>query len=1247
MLDTPAGGIVGFSVFEIDLRSGELRKRGVRVPLQQQPFRILVRLLERPSELVTRERLREELWSADTYVDFEQGLNAAVKRLRVALGDSAQTPRFIETLPKRGYRFIGSLNLSNAAPRPTIATETHEHDGLQRIFLPPQQITSIIEIVDEVTLGDRLAAGMLDIAETCEIGAQVADALSAAHAAGLIHHDITPRSILLTTDGRAKLADFGLSRAIDPERMSLESARTSPGLAGTVHYLSPEQIRGEACTPRTDVFSFGSVLYHAATGQRPFDGVNQAAVLDAISTADPPLPSTVRHELPPIFDTLLRRLLTKPVEDRTIELAEVAHALRSLKASLPAQAITTTSTVHEPTRDKPPFVGRARELAQLTAALSRAVAGEGTTIVITGDAGLGKTALLEAFLRERQTLVANVLVCRGQSVEHSGAGEPYLPVIDALAPTVAYPGQGLHDIIHKYAPSWRSQFPGAYPREDVASIPPTTERLARELGDALSAAARSRPLVMILEDLHWADPSTVELLRYLAHRAARAPLLLIASCRQEEAATAGCPINQNLAELEARGVSESVELSLLDEAAIREYLQRRFGLLEEVLPPLTSLLFNATEGHPLFLVSLVQLFIQRGDLRHLGHVWQLSTPVDRLRVVIPRTVEAVIRRKLAALEDADRRLLQHASIEGHEFSTAILSALIGDDSATLEERLERLAKGPRIVDVLGPERYVNDTWGARYRFAHALYHSLVYEDLAPSRRANLHRQAGERLAALNPGRTTAVAAQLARHFKEGRDWNRAFDYYVQAGDNSTTLSAATEAEGHYSQAIGLARAEGTQIEPRRIAMAHYKRAITRVVLGNSLLAMSDYHEALIGTSNVGDDDLAFDIRLARAYTHVIAERIDEAIKSAADLEKDAEPPPGGSKRLRCLILDVQLKMSRGDLDQAALSGDTAISLARALGDRQRLCAILSVRAKFDYYRADYQSALTRLREVCSSPEVGTRRHPDPRPRYTRFDGILFLGRTLVDLGRISEALRMLQSELEIARADGYVYWVPIFLNAIGWVYGEVGELEAALRHAEDATAETVGQNSEVRVQSRLLMAMACSRLGHLDRAASLLGEAGRALEQGVPYGWLWRIHFSVIAAEHALARGAQATAADLAREGAALARGYGVWRHVVIAERLQAEAATADGDWSCAGAHVQKAFDILTAYPVPILSWEVHAVAARIHWHSGRHAEAAEARDRARSEVRQLSERIYEEKLKAAFLGSHAVRQVVSGSGWD
>jgi type II secretory pathway predicted ATPase ExeA/tetratricopeptide (TPR) repeat protein len=1120
-------------------------------------------------------------------------------------------------------RLLREARAAAALSHPSIVTVYSVEEVADRCFI-------VMELVDGLTLADRLAAGALDLSEVCDIGAQVADALAAAHASGIVHHDVTPRNILLS-GGRAKLADFGLSRPVEQQSTSLESTRTGPQIAGTVYYMSPEQARGESCTSRSDLFSLGSVLYHAATERRPFEGGNHFAVLDAITRIKPPQPSAIRTGVPPAFDTLLGRLLEKRAEDRTIDAQQAAGVLRSLGASLSAGGRPLADASRDTPHERTPFVGRARELSQLSAALSRAAAGGGSTVAITGDAGMGKTALVEALLQARDTLAVNALVCRGQSVEYSGAGEAYMPVIDALAPMVAHPGHGLHEVVRNYAPSWRSQFPGVYRPDETASTPPIPARLARELGDALSAAARSRPVVMVLEDLHWADPSTAELLRHLAHRATRIALLILVTLRAEEAAAAGSPFNQILAELEARGICDTIELTRLDEAGVREYLDRRFSLGESLMP-LASLLSKATEGQPLFLTSLVQLFIQRGDVQHVGEAWSLITPIDRLHLGIPRTVQAVIRRKLAALEQTDRGLLQHASIEGHEFSTAVLSALVDIDPTTLEERLNGITKASGIVTALGPERYADGTWGARYQFAHAVYHNVVYDDLTPSRRADLHRQVAKRLEGLHSGRTAAIAAQLARHFKDGREAARAFEYYVQAGDNSMTLSAGLEADGHYSQAIELARTDGIQIEPGRIALARHKRAMTRAFLGDPLAALTDYREALIAASEVGDRDLMFDIQVNIVYAHVFAERPDEAIKAAADVEQSAEPPPGGVKRLRYLNLDLQLKIGCGDLDQAPRVGDDAVALAQSLGDSGRLLASLGVRAQIHYYRAEYASALSHLRQISSVGAAGTRRLVDPRPLNIHFFGTLFLGLTLGDLGHISEALTTLNSGLEIARSDGYSFWVPRLLNAINGLYGEIGALDAAMRHAEDALTEAADQNIETRTEVRLNLATACLRLGQLDRAASLVAEAGGLNRQNTWYAWLCRIHYDAIAAEEALSRGAQAAAADLAREGAALARRYGVWKYAVIAERLQAEAAAADDDWSRAGAHIQQAIDILTEHPVPILGWKVHATAARINRHRGLDAEAAAALEQARDQARQLSDRIQEEPLRATFL---------------
>jgi tetratricopeptide (TPR) repeat protein len=257
-------------------------------------------------------------------------------------------------------------------------------------------------------------------------------------------------------------------------------------------------------------------------------------------------------------------------------------------------------------------------------------------------------------------------------------------------------------------------------------------------------------------------------------------------------------------------------------------------------------------------------------------------------------------------------------------------------------------------------------------------------------------------------------------------------------------------------------------------------------------------------------------------------------------------------------------------------------------------------------------------------------------------GTLYLGLTLGHLGYVSEALATLQSGLDIARADGYEYWFPWLLSAIGWLYGEIDALDAALQHAEDAAAEAGGEDTETQVESRLTLASACLRLGRVDRAASLLEETHTLTRQNFAFAWLCRIHYATAAAEEAQARGALRHATELAQESNALSRRYGVWKHVVIAERLLAETFAAQGDWPQAGAHIQHAIDILTEHPIPIVAWKVHAIAARIHRHRGLEAEAAAALGQARDESRQLSDRIQDESLRATFLDSF--RQFVGAS---
>lgn len=398
---------IRFGDFEFDVRACELIRAGTRVRLQEQPLRILVALLERPGEVVTRDEIRKRLWPNGTVVEVSHGINAAVQRLRDALGDSAESPKFVETLARRGYRFIALVEVglktatvtAEAVSEPAPPPEVSHFRVLERLgaggmgvvyraedrklgrsvalkFLPDSlardaaalarfrreaQAASALNhpnictvygveecegkpvIVMEFIAGESLEAvlqrGPLAPERAVALAVQMADALEAAHVAGVVHRDFKPANILVTAAG-VKVLDFGLAKMEHPPALGFEPPNVTRegAILGTLHYLSPEQVEGQPAESRSDLFSLGAVLYEMLTGRRAFDGPSAAQVMAAI-LALPPAP--LAGSIPRGLESVVMRCLAKKPEERWQSAADLRVALERLPAPAKAAAQIT------------------------------------------------------------------------------------------------------------------------------------------------------------------------------------------------------------------------------------------------------------------------------------------------------------------------------------------------------------------------------------------------------------------------------------------------------------------------------------------------------------------------------------------------------------------------------------------------------------------------------------------------------------------------------------------------------------------------------------------------------------------------------------------------------------------------------------------------------------------------------------------------------------------------------------------
>ncbi len=679
-----------------------------------------------------------------------------------------------------------------------------EHPHIVNIYDVADEGGDLYVVSQYVSGGDlehllaETADHRLPLEDALRIADELCQALEHAHAAGVVHRDIKPGNVYIAADGGAKLGDFGLAISLDRTRLTQEGA-----MVGTVAYMPPEQALGTSPDTRSDLYALGALLYEVVTGRPPFLGDDAVAIISQHINTPPVAPSWHNADVSKPLEDLILGLLAKDPERRPESATRVREALRGVGARGGSAAVAEPEANPLDRLAAGVFVGRDRELEQLRNGLEETLSGHGRILMLVGEPGIGKTRTSEELATYAKMRGAQVLWGRCYEGEGAPAYWPWLQIIRSyvhereLQTLMSEMGPGAADIAEVVS-DVRERLPGL-------PTPPKLEpeearfRLFDSITTFLKNASNAEPLVLLVDDLHWADKPSLLLFQFLARELAESRLLLIGTYRDVELGRQH-PLEETLAELARSQLGERVLLRGLEEADVARFIE----LTSNRTPPeaLVEAVYRETEGNPFFVHEVVQLLQADGRLERPEEVasWSLE---------IPQGVRQVIGRRLNSLSEECNRVLAIASVIGRDFELGLLAQVSDLSEDALLDLLE-LAEDARVVSEL------EDRPGT-YHFAHLLIRETLYEELRTTRRIRLHR----RIAEVIEERDDSRLAELAYHFGEaasGGDIAKAVDYAVRAAERAIELVAYEEAMNHYERGLQALEAVQPVDEARRLEL---------------------------------------------------------------------------------------------------------------------------------------------------------------------------------------------------------------------------------------------------------------------------------------------------------------------------------------------------------------------------------------------------------------------------------------------
>ena len=882
-----------------------------------------------------------------------------------------------------------------------------------------------------------------------------------------------------------------------------------------------------------------------------------------------------------------------------------------------------------------PFVGRDRELDILTRCFERVKAGQGQGVFIVGEAGIGKSRLLLEFRRALAQAGENVTWREGRCISF-GRTIPFLPIIDQLRQNFGIDEfDGEPEIIAKVEDGMRrmgeleAHIPYIRRLLSVTSGEPTLTHMEpalrrkqtlNALYELVRRGAQLRPLIIVIEDLHWIDISTEEYLTALIDAVTCLPVMVLLTYRVGYSPPFG---QQNF--------FTTLTLQSLPEADALTMAGQVLGT-QQFPDELKAALLEKAEGVPLFVEEVTKTLLDLGILHRENGTYRMMEGMAD--VSVPDTIQGIIMARLDRLGETGKRTVQLASVIGRQFLVRLLERI-----SDVSEKLEGLLAELQTLEVIYRQGLLPEP---AYIFKHAVIQDVAYNSLLVQRRKELHRAVGQAIEELYADRLTEHQEELAYHYERGEVWPKALEYAMQAGQKLQQAYANQEALVHYDRALAICNRLGDAVESKTLLALYAGKGAVHFLLSEFFPSVDAYQHMRDVARQLGDHTQEAEALYQISHSFFGAHEFEKTLDYVQQAKALASTTGARNILAASLYVEATVRQVTGKLDEAVGLFEAALTMSQEVGDSNIQGLALTFLGFFKNWHGHYEQAQQFQERGITISRAENLYYPLAWLYWSR-------GISLGGQGAYEAALASLNEALAVSRQLGETFFKCRILNTFGWMYGELYNLDTAIEYNRESAEESykVGdpeiiRNAEINLGDDYLL------LRDVEQAQHYLEKVYRDSQQHGKWGeeWMkWRYlqHCCHSLGELWLIKGDGQKALAFAEECLQLAETTDSRKNIVKGWRLKGQTLLLQGNrvkTQQAQAALEHALGIATQIGNPPQLWKTYQALGQLHEHKREYGLARTAYRNALRVIEEVAEQLQDLLLKHTFLAARPVEEI-------